>query len=189
MECTVNVKKLPQSKIAQLKENLARLKVFRADNEMACNNYNKEWRELFDSLMPAAQDTMAAIDEHNAKQRKLSQRIKRLVLRIPSNYKITPLLLQQIAENVDYVPRHSSYDYQLLDDYFSEFSPSSVATVDRMRALTRGKRRSEDACRSASLKINRLEAIITAADTDYASIPGITLLTLQELLNPKELSE
>lgn len=192
MQCTANVKKLPQSKLTQLKENLAKLKLFRASNEMSCNNYNKEWRELFDSLMPAAQETIAAINEHNAKQRKLSQRIKRIVFRTPSDYRITPYLLQAIADNVNYgitMSCSNTIDYQLLDEYFVEFSPISVATVDRMRTLAQRYRRSKRAWNDALLKINNLEAILTAVENEYASVPNISLSTLEELLNPKELTQ
>lgn len=185
MELTVNVKQLPADIIDQLKENLDKLKLFRASNITARDNSDKEWRELFDGLMPVALATIAAIDKCNADQCKISQRIKRAVLRIPRNYKNTPLLLQDIAYNnnrgIDMV-RNGSMDYPLLRAYLVKFSPESVATVDRMKALSITFFLCNQAQENTLSKINRLKDIITAVETEYVSMPDIELSALDVLL-------
>lgn len=187
MECTVDVKKLPAEIIVQLKDNLQKLKLFRASNEMLLNTYNKEWRELFDELQPVAQAAITEIDAYNQQQNKIAQRLKRLVLRQRAYYKSIPQLMFAIADGVNWgikMPGATTANYDLIADFFDS---ANAKKVERMRVLSQAHRRSTSNIEIAARDIRQIDAVVTAAETEYASVPNITLSTLENLLNPKEL--
>ncbi len=189
MECTVDVKKLPAEIIAQLNDNLLKLKQFRASNEMLLNTYDKEWRELFDELQPAAQAAITATDSYNRQQNTIAQRFKRLVLRQRPNYKCVPQLMVAIADGVNWginMQYATTANYNSIAEFFDS---ANAKKVERMRAMSRAYCRSKSNINHAARDIRDIAAVITAAETEYACVPNITLSTLEHLLNPKELSK
>lgn len=190
MECTVDVKKLPSEMIDKLKDNLQQLKLFRASNEMLLNTYDKEWRELFDALQPVAQAAIDEIIAYNTKQCSTFQRIKRVLTNnTSSNYKNVPYLLQSMADGSNWgikMPCASTTNYDLVS---SCFDSANAEKVNRMRLLSRDYSRSASNINNVVQVIRQIEAVITAAETEYASVPNITLSTLENLLNPKEISQ